>query len=60
MPLFQVLAGLGELVVGLLAESKLGAVGVGLLFMIGVWTRARRDGLAVGAAVVLALLMVQA
>lgn len=60
MPLFQVLAGLGELAVGLLAESRLGAVGVALLFLIGAWTRARRDGLAVGAAVVPALLTVQA
>ncbi|MFD3733620.1 hypothetical protein [Streptomyces sp. NPDC058632] len=41
-------------------ETELGVAGLVLLFLIGMWARARRDGLAVGAAVFLALLMVQA
>ncbi|MEW2077534.1 hypothetical protein ACFZAG_14615 [Streptomyces sp. NPDC012403] len=60
MPLFPVLTALGELSVGLLAEAKLGALGVALLFVIGVWVRTRRDGPAVAAAVVLTVLMIQA
>jgi hypothetical protein len=46
--------------VGLLAEAKLGTLGVVLLFMVGVWVRARRDGLAVAAALLLTVLMIQA
>lgn len=60
MLLFHVLTGLCEFSLGLLAQSKLGALGAVLLFLIGVGTRARRGGLAVGAAVVFALLMTQA
>lgn len=60
MPLLHVLAGLGELCVSALAQTRLGAVGVVLLFLIGVWIRTRQDRLAVGAAVVFTLLMIQA
>lgn len=60
MPLFHVLMGLGELSLNLLAQTRLGPVGVVLLFFLGVWTRARRDGPAIGAAVVLTVLMIQA
>ncbi|MER5199447.1 hypothetical protein ACWD3J_18700 [Streptomyces sp. NPDC002755] len=45
---------------GLAAQSRLGAVGLILLFMLAVGVRARHSGLAVGAAVVLVLLMAQA
>jgi hypothetical protein len=45
---------------GLWAQGELGAVGVVLLFLVGVGVRARRGGLAIGAAVVFALLMTQA
>ncbi|MFE9444911.1 hypothetical protein ACFYO2_39445 [Streptomyces sp. NPDC006602] len=60
MLLFHVLTGLCELSLGLLAQAKLGALGVVLLFLIGVGIRARRGGLAVGAVVVFTLLMTQA
>ncbi|MGW0334571.1 hypothetical protein ACWD0J_22335 [Streptomyces sp. NPDC003011] len=60
MLLFPVLTGLGELALGLMAQARLGAVGVALLFLIGVGVRAHRGGLAVGAAVVFTLLMTQA
>ncbi|AYL36793.1 hypothetical protein [Streptomyces fungicidicus] len=60
MPPIPVLTALGELSVGLLAEAKLGTLGVVLLFMVGVWVRARRDGLAVAAALLLTVLMIQA
>ncbi|MDT0405148.1 MULTISPECIES: hypothetical protein [Streptomyces] len=60
MPLFHMLMGLGELSLGLLAQTRLGPLGVALLFFLGVWIRARRDGPAVGAAVVLTVLMIQA
>jgi hypothetical protein len=60
MLLFHMLAGLGELSLGLMAQARLGALGVVLLVLIGVGIRARRAGIAVGAAVVFALLMTQA
>lgn len=60
MLLFQTLRGLLEVGVGLLAQARLGVVGVALLFVIGVGIRARHSGLAVGAVVVLALMMTQA
>ncbi|MFJ1974251.1 hypothetical protein ACIO93_37140 [Streptomyces sp. NPDC087903] len=60
MFLFHVFSGLFELSLGLLAQRRLGAVGVVLLFVIGVGIRARRVDLAVGAAVVFTLLMAQA
>ncbi|MEU7665318.1 hypothetical protein [Streptomyces lincolnensis] len=60
MFLFHMIAGLGELSLNLWAQTQLGVVGVVLLFLIGVGIRARRAGLAVGAAVVFAFLMTQA
>jgi hypothetical protein len=60
MLLFHMLTGLSELSLGLWAQARLGAVGVVLLFLIGVGVRARHGGLAVGAAVVFAFLMTQA
>lgn len=42
------------------AQTKLGVVGVLLLLAVGVGVRALRVGLAVGAAVMFALLMIQA
>jgi hypothetical protein len=60
MLLFHMLTGLGELSLGLMAQARLGALGVVLLVLIGVGIRARRAGIAVGAAVVFALLMTQA
>ncbi|MFJ5264197.1 hypothetical protein ACIQAC_27410 [Streptomyces sp. NPDC088387] len=60
MLLFQVVRGLIELSLAMTAQARLGIVGVALLFVIGVGIRARRSGLAVGAAVLLALMMTQA
>lgn len=60
MLLFHMLTGLCELSLGLLAQSRLGLVGVVLLFLVGVGVRARRGDLAVGAAMVFTLLMIQA
>ncbi|KES07615.1 hypothetical protein BU52_09115 [Streptomyces toyocaensis] len=40
--------------------TRLSPVGLVLLFLIGVWVRTRRDGLAVGAATLLTVLMIQA
>ncbi|MFD9322274.1 hypothetical protein ACFWDQ_32280 [Streptomyces sp. NPDC060053] len=51
--------GLG-LCTGLAAQSRLGTVGLVLLFALAVGVRARNSGLAVGAAVVLVVLMTQA
>ncbi|MCF4139060.1 hypothetical protein L1856_23315 [Streptomyces sp. Tue 6430] len=48
------------LTAGALAQARLGALGVLLLFMAGVGVRARHNGLAVGAAVVLVVMMTQA
>ncbi|MEV5467637.1 hypothetical protein AB0N37_18680 [Streptomyces griseoincarnatus] len=41
-------------------ETRLGVLGLLLLLLVGVGMRARREGLAVGAAVLLTALMVQA
>lgn len=60
MLLFHMVMGLCELSLGLLAQSRLGLVGVVLLFLVGVGVRARRSGLAVGAAMAFTLLMIQA
>ncbi|GAB7109341.1 hypothetical protein JCM4814A_76550 [Streptomyces phaeofaciens JCM 4814] len=60
MLLLSVLQGLLEIAAGLLTQAKLGMVGLVLLFGLGVGIRARHNGLAVGAAVVLMLLMTQA
>ncbi|GGT39083.1 hypothetical protein [Streptomyces chromofuscus] len=60
MLLLQASRGLLEVFIGLLAQTRLGLVGVALLFLIGVGIRARHSGVAVGAVVVLALLMTQA
>ncbi|MFF7532581.1 hypothetical protein [Streptomyces bobili] len=43
-----------------LAQARLGTLGVLLLFTVGVGIRARNNGLAVGAAVVLVMMMTQA
>ncbi|MFE5919849.1 hypothetical protein ACQF36_32465 [Streptomyces sp. Marseille-Q5077] len=60
MLLLQVSRGLFELALGMHAQTKLGGVGVLLLLAVGVGIRARRVGLAVGAAMVFTLLMIQA
>ncbi|MFF3939248.1 hypothetical protein [Streptomyces phaeofaciens] len=60
MLLLSALQGLLEIAAGMLAQAKLGTVGLVLLFGVGVGIRARHNGLAVGAAVVLMLLMTQA
>lgn len=60
MLLLSALQGLLEITVGELVHAKLGAVGIALLFCLGVGIRARHNGLAVGAAVVLVVLMTQA
>ncbi|MEU9055339.1 MULTISPECIES: hypothetical protein [unclassified Streptomyces] len=60
MLLLQVSRGLFELALGMQAQTKLGGVGVLLLLAVGVGIRARRAGLAVGAAMVFTLLMIQA
>ncbi|MFE1438322.1 hypothetical protein [Streptomyces sp. NPDC058739] len=49
-----------ELNVGLLLQARLGVVGLALLLAVGVGVRARRDDLAVAAAVLATLLMLQA
>lgn len=60
MLLLQVSRALFELFLGVQAQTRLGAVGVLLLLAVGVGVRARRVGLAVGAAVMFTLLMIQA
>ncbi|WP_432196973.1 hypothetical protein [Streptomyces sp. bgisy027] len=60
MLLLQVSRALLELFLGMEAQARLGAVGVVLLFAVGVGVRARQVGLAVGAAVMFTLLMIQA
>ncbi|CAM5650191.1 hypothetical protein [Streptomyces aurantiogriseus] len=60
MLLSSTVQGLLELAAGMLAQEKLGALGLILLFVLGVGIRARHNGLAVGAAVVLVALMTQA
>ncbi|MEV5733869.1 hypothetical protein [Streptomyces sp. NPDC052292] len=60
MLLFQAARAVLELYLGTQAQTRLGAVGVLLLTAVAVGVRARRAGLAVGAAVVFTLLMAQA
>ncbi|MDH6218520.1 hypothetical protein [Streptomyces pseudovenezuelae] len=60
MLLLQSLGGLAELFIGMLAQARLGVVGVVLLFLIGVGIRARHNGLVFWAAALFTLLMVQA
>ncbi|WP_371661539.1 hypothetical protein [Streptomyces sp. NBC_00280] len=60
MFLFQVVLALGEFLLSRLAQSRLGVLGLLLLAAVGVGIRARRTGLAVGAAVLFTLLMTQA
>ena len=49
-----------SLALGLLAQARLGPLGVFLLVLLGIGLRARHSGLAVGAAVTLTVLMIQA
>ncbi|MDT3728455.1 hypothetical protein ROS62_27685 [Streptomyces sp. DSM 41972] len=53
---------LGKMLVSLLAETRLGVLGLLLLLLllVGAGIRAHREGLAVGAAVLLTALMIQA
>lgn len=60
MLVLQVSGDLFVLLLGRLAEARLGVVGVLLLFLIGVALRARRPGLATVTATLFALLMIQA
>ncbi|MGW0754965.1 hypothetical protein ACWD1Y_00455 [Streptomyces sp. NPDC002814] len=57
---FHMVMELLEVYLGQRAQAQLGVVGVLLLFLVGVGIRARRSGLAVGAAVVFVVLMTQA
>lgn len=59
MPLFRVLMTFGDPALGLLARTSAPVVLV-LLMLIALGIRIRREGLAVGAAVVLTVLMIQA
>ncbi len=56
----QLITALGKMLVSLLTETRLGVLGLLLLLLVGVGIRARREGLAVGAAVLLTALMIQA
>ncbi|MET9731418.1 hypothetical protein ABZZ79_12400 [Streptomyces sp. NPDC006458] len=49
-----------EMNVGLLVQARLGVLGVALFLAVGVGVRARRDDLAVAAAVLATVLMLQA
>lgn len=60
MVTFQVVWALCEFLLGRLAQSRLGVLGLLLMAAIAVGIRARHTGLAVGAAVVFTLLMIQA
>ncbi|MFE0453485.1 hypothetical protein ACFW2D_19760 [Streptomyces sp. NPDC058914] len=60
MLLLSALRGVVELTAASLAQARLGLLGMVLLFGLGVGIRARHNGLAVGAAVVLVVLMTQA
>ncbi len=60
MLVLQVSGDLFVLVLGRLAEARLGGVGVLLLFLTGVALRARRTDLATVTATLFALLMIQA
>lgn len=58
--LMQLLRILGEFLLTREAQARLGLLGLALLIVVTVGIRARRAGLAVGAAVVFTLLMTQA
>ncbi|MFF8944576.1 hypothetical protein ACF1A5_20350 [Streptomyces sp. NPDC014864] len=58
--LMQLLRILGEFLLTRQAQARLGLLGLALLSVVTVGIRARRAGLAVGAAVVFTLLMTQA
>lgn len=60
MVLYQIVCALGEFLLGRLAQSRLGVLGLVLMAAVAVGIRARHTGLAVGAAVVFTLLMTQA
>jgi hypothetical protein len=60
MLLVQLCWGITQLTLGMLTQTRLGGLGVLLLLVIGAGIRARRAGLAAMAAVLFALLMVQA
>ncbi|CAL9499166.1 hypothetical protein ELQ39_17530 [Streptomyces sp. GB4-14] len=56
----QLITALGKLLMSLLTETRLGVIGLLLLLLVGVGIRTRREGLALGAAVLLTALMIQA
>ncbi|CAL9476530.1 hypothetical protein SUDANB60_02925 [Streptomyces sp. enrichment culture] len=56
----QLITALGKLLMSLLTETRLGVIGLLLLLLVGVGIRARREGLALEAAVLLTALMIQA
>ncbi|MEV5154713.1 hypothetical protein AB0K81_22725 [Streptomyces werraensis] len=56
----QLITALGKLLMSLLTETRLGVIGLLLLLLVGVGIRVRREGLALGAAVLLTALMIQA
>ncbi|MFG2264668.1 hypothetical protein [Streptomyces sp. NPDC048720] len=60
MLLLQIVRAVFELLLGVEAQTRLGIAGVLLLTTVAVCVRARRAGLAVGAAVLFTLLMAQA
>jgi hypothetical protein len=60
MLLFQAIGALIEFCIGLIAQSKLGMLGLVLLTMVVVGIRARHTPLAVTAVTVFTLLMLQA
>ncbi|MFJ9735868.1 hypothetical protein ACIRUL_31725 [Streptomyces sp. NPDC101171] len=60
MLLLQIVRAVFELLLGVEAQTRLGVAGVLLLTTVAVGVRARRAGLAVGAAVLFTLLMAQA
>ncbi|WP_187284774.1 MULTISPECIES: hypothetical protein [unclassified Streptomyces] len=60
MVLFQALCALAELTLGLMAQARLGVIGLLVLSAVIVGVRARHSRLAVGAVVVFVFLMSQA
>ncbi|MFJ1877642.1 hypothetical protein [Streptomyces chartreusis] len=60
MVLFQALCALTELTLGLMAQAKLGVIGLVILSAVVIGIRARNSWLAVGAVVVFVFLMSQA
>ncbi|MFJ6859518.1 hypothetical protein [Streptomyces werraensis] len=56
----QLITALGKLLMSLLTETRLGVIGLLLLLLVGVGIRTRREELALGAAVLLTALMIQA